>query len=42
MFSAMIRVYENTTREISMLPGDNLSVWQPSQAVSSLRQNLAD
>jgi len=41
MFSAMIRVYENYTREISMLSGDNLSVRQPSQTVSSLRQNLA-
>jgi hypothetical protein len=37
----MIRVYENTTREVSMLSGDNLSFWQPSPAVSSLRQNLA-
>jgi len=37
----MIRVYENYTREISMLSGDNPSFWQPSQTVSSLRQNLA-
>ena len=41
MFSAMIRVYAYYTREISMLPGDRLSFWQPSPAVSSLWQNLA-
>ena len=37
----MIRVYAYYTREISMLSGDNLSFWQPSPAVSSVRQNLA-
>ena len=42
MFSDMIRVYANYTREISMLSGDNLSVWQPPQTVPSLRQNLAN
>ena len=41
MFSVMIRVYENITREISMLSGDYLSFWQPPPAVSSLQQNLA-
>ena len=42
MFSAMIRVYEYYTREISLLPRENTSFRQTSQAVSSLRPNLAN
>ena len=42
MFSAMIRVYENYTREISLLPREHKSFRQASQAVSGLRPNLAN
>ena len=42
MFCGMIRVYEQRTREISLLPGGYHSLWQPSQTVYQLRKNLVN
>src|SRR3989338_1932865 len=41
LFSAMIRVYENTTREISLLPRENKSFRQASQTVFDMQAHLA-
>ena len=42
LFSDTLRVYEHITREISLLPGRNQEIWQPSQTVLCVQENMAD